>query len=265
MRHYSASARVETVMLKIVKDSVLKVSRSLGYDIVPLREMKERDFALHLRELLARLKVDCVLDVGANVGQYHDFLRDKVFYDGSIISFEPVSRHVEALRERSRADRDWHIEGYALGSRDGSMPINVMVSDQFSSFLEPDHDRVKEIAELNTPRHTETVTVRTLDVVLPLLQQRIGFERPYLKIDTQGFDIEVLRGAGDSLPAVKALQTEASIIGIYKGMPQYIDTLRYLDERGFDITGLYPVSRDSALRLVEFDCVMINRAVAEAA
>jgi len=252
-------------MLKIVKDSVLKVSRSLGYDIVPLREMKERDFALHLRELLARLKVDCVLDVGANVGQYHDFLRDKVFYDGSIVSFEPVSRHVEALRERSRADRDWHIEGYALGSRDGSMPINVMVSDQFSSFLEPDHDRVKEIAELNTPCRTETVMVRTLDVVLPLLRQRIGFERPYLKIDTQGFDIEVLRGAGDSLPAVKALQTEASIIGIYKGMPQYMDTLRYLDERGFDITGLYPVSRDSALRLVEFDCVMINRAVAEAA
>jgi FkbM family methyltransferase len=252
-------------MLKIVKDSVLRVSRSFGYDIVPLREMKERDFALHLHELLARLKVDCVLDVGANAGQYHDFLRDKVFYDGAIISFEPVSRLVEALRERSRADRDWHIEGYALGSQDGAMPINVMVSDQFSSFLEPDHARVKDHAELNTPCHTETVTVRTLDVVLPVLQERIGFERPYLKIDTQGFDIEVLRGAGKSLPAVKALQTEASIIGIYKGMPQYKDTLRYLDERGFDITGLYPVSRESSLRLVEFDCVMINRTVAEAA
>jgi hypothetical protein len=104
--------------------------------------------------------------------------------------------------------------------------------------------------------------VRTLDVVLPVLQERIGFDRPYLKIDTQGFDIEVLRGAGDSLPAVKALQTEASVIGIYKGMPQYMDTIRYLEQRGFDITGLYPVSRDSALRLVEFDCVMINRAVA---
>jgi len=90
----------------------------------------------------------------------------------------------------------------------------------------------------------------------------IGFARPYLKIDTQGFDIEVLRGAGASLPAVKALQTEASIIGLYKGMPPYMDTLRYLDERGFDITGLYPVSRDSTLRLVEFDCVMINRVTA---
>ena len=72
-------------MLKIVNDSVLKVSRSLGYDIVPLREMKERDFALHLRQLLDRLAIDCVLDVGANVGQYRDFLRDRVLYAGPIV------------------------------------------------------------------------------------------------------------------------------------------------------------------------------------
>jgi FkbM family methyltransferase len=251
--------RAENAMLKIVKDSVLKVSRAFGYDIVPLREMRERDFALHLRELLSKLRVDCVLDVGANVGQYHDFLRHRVLYDGPIVSFEPVSRHVELLRERSRDDRNWHIEGYALGSQDGAMPINVMASDQFSSFLEPDNAKVHDYAKLNVPCSTETVTVRTLDVVLPVLQERLGFDRPYLKLDTQGFDIEVLRGGGDSLSAVRALQTEASVIGIYKGMPGYMDTIRYLDGCGFDITGLYAVSRDSSLRLVEFDCVMINR------
>ena len=208
-------------MLKILKDSVLKVSRSFGYDIVPLREMKERDFALHLRELLARLDIDCVLDVGANAGQYHDFLRDRVLYDGTIVSFEPLSRHVEALRERSRSDGKWHIEGCALGSSEGSLQINVMVSDQFSSFLEPDHDRVGDYAGLNVADHTETVAVRTLDGVLPALQERLGFQRPYLKIDTQGFDIEVLRGAAGSLPAMRALQTEASVRRIYKGMPGY--------------------------------------------
>ena len=47
-------------MLKIVKDSVLKVTRCFGYDIVPLRDMKERDFSVHLRELLTRLDVDGV-------------------------------------------------------------------------------------------------------------------------------------------------------------------------------------------------------------
>jgi FkbM family methyltransferase len=249
-------------MLKIVKDCALRISRSFGYEIVPLREMKERDFALHLRSLLNRLNVDCVLDVGANVGQYHDFLRDKVLYDGPIVSFEPVSRHVQLLRGRARDDSAWHIEGYALGAKDGNLPINVMVSDQFSSFLQPDNSRVREIGTLNTPSHVENVAVRTLDVVMPALRERLGFERPYLKLDTQGFDIEVLQGGRHSLPEVRALQTEASVIGIYKGMPGYMDTIRYLDECGFDITGFYPVSRDSSLRLVEFDCVMINRAAA---
>ncbi len=234
-------------MLKIVKDSVLKVSRSLGYDIVPLREMKERDFALHLRELLTRLDIDCVLDVGANVGQYHDFLRDKVLYDGPIVSFEPVGRHVELLRERARADSDWHIEGYALGAQEGSLPINVMASDQFSSVLQPDTSRTHDAASAMA------------HVVLPVLRERLNFDRPYLKLDTQGFDMEVLQGARDSLPDVRALQTEASVIGIYKGMPGYMETIRYLDQQGFDVTGFYPVSRDRALRLIEFDCVMMNR------
>ena len=247
-------------MLKIVKDCVLKASRSFGYDIVPLREMKERDFALHLSQLLERLKVDCVLDVGANIGQYHDFLRDRVYYDGPIVSFEPVSRQVELLRERARGDRDWHIESYALGSSEGSLPIKVMVSDQFSSFLEPDNSRIHDYDGLNVPHHVETVAVRTLDAVLPGLRQRLKFSRPYLKLDTQGFDLEVLQGSHQSLRDVRGLQTEASVIGIYKNMPGYMDSIRYLDQRGFDVTGFYPVSRDRALRLIEFDCVMVNRA-----
>src|ERR1700759_4396107 len=113
-------------MLKIVKDSVLRASRSLGYDIVPLREMKERDFALHLRELLAHLEIDCVLDVGANVAHSHDSRRNKVLYEAPIVSFEPVSHHVGALRERAQADPDWHIEAYALGARHGRPSLDLL-------------------------------------------------------------------------------------------------------------------------------------------
>ena len=152
-------------MLKIVKDSVLRVSRSLGYDIVPLREMKERDFSLHLGELLRQLEIDCVLDVGANIGQYHDFLRNKVLYEGTIVSFEPVSHHVACLRERAQADPNWHIEAHALGARDGNLSINVMVSDQFSSFLEPDNSKINDYDGLNVPSRTETVAVKTIDTV----------------------------------------------------------------------------------------------------
>ena len=245
-------------MLKLVKNSVLKVSRFFGYEIVPLGETKARDFALYLRAVLAHQNIDCILDVGANVGQYHDFLRDKVLYGGPIVSFEPISRNVDRLRKRARFDGAWHIEGYALGAAEGTLPLNVMVSDQFSSFLEPDNSRAPDIGELNVPRHIETVAVRTLDTVLPALRERLGFERPYLKLDTQGFDMEVLRGGRDSLSTVLALQTEASVIGIYKGMPTYMETIRYLGECDFELSGLYPVARDRSLRLFEFDCVMIR-------
>jgi len=94
--------------------------------------------------------------------------------------------------------------------------------------------------------------------VLPTLRERLRFERPYLKLDTQGFDMEVLRGGSDSLSTVPALQREASVIGIYKGMPTYMETIRHIGERGFHLSGLYPVARDSSLRLFEFDCVMIR-------
>jgi FkbM family methyltransferase len=231
-------------MLKFVRESVLKVSRSLGYDIVPLRKMKERDFALHLRELLASQKIDCVIDVGAHIGQYRDFLREQVLYDGPIVSFEPVGQHIRILRARSRVDRDWHVEGYALGSRSGAMPVKVSTSDNVD---------------------TEVVAVRTLDQILPTLRRQLGFARPYLKIDTQGSDIEVLHGAEESLPSICALQSGASVVGIYRGMPSRMDMIRHLNERGFEITGLYPTSRDRSLRLIGFDCVMINVAMAVAA
>jgi FkbM family methyltransferase len=249
-------------VLKIVKDSALRVARTFGYDIVPLREMKERDFALHLHALFTQLRIDCVIDVGANVGQYRDFLRNQVLYDGTIVSFEPVGRHVEVLKQRSLHDARWHVEGYALGRERGRLPINVMKSDQFSSFLEPDNSLIPAFAPLNVASHVESVELRTLDEVMPRLRDTVEFRCPYLKLDTQGFDIEVLRGAESVLPSIVALQTEASVIGIYKGMPDYMETIRYLNERGFDVTGLYPISRDDRLRLIEFDCVMVNRALA---
>lgn len=253
------------MMLRPLKTWIRNTSRALGYDIVPLRDMKERDFAIHLGQLFRFLQIDCVFDVGANVGQYHDFLRDKVGFTGTIVSFEPVSRNVAILQQRSAEDPNWEIVGHALGSSRSSLPIHVMKSDQFSSFLTPDNSSVPDFDGLNEPEHVETVAVYPLDEVFPVLQQRLGFRRPYLKLDTQGFDLEVVQGASATLRHVIAMQTEASIINIYEGMPGYMDTIRFLNERGFDISGLYPISRDPGMRLIEFDCVMVNRAIAATA
>src|SRR5581483_998862 len=103
------------------------------------------------------------------------------------------------------------------------------------------------------------VQVRTLKSVLPELQARFAFRRPYLKLDTQGYDLEVMRGAGETLSsAIAALQTETSMIAIYKGMPNYLEVIQFLNQRGFEVTALQPVARDRLLRVAELDCVMRN-------
>src|SRR5690606_19911809 len=83
-----------------------------------------------------------------------------------------------------------------------------------------------------------------------------------LKMDTQGYDLEVFKGATESLRYAKCILSELSVLPIYAGAPHYLDALAHYEESGFAITGLYPISRNSDLSVIEFDCIMINRRVA---
>ena len=231
-----------------------RLARRLGYDLTPRKKAKPPN--AQLAAVLERFGITCVLDVGANCGQYGARLRDWG-YRGRIVSFEPQALAHAALTRRAAADPTWRVAPrMTLGERDGEVEIEVSAESDMSSIL-PQSALLREISPSSAVLRQETAPLRRLDGVVSA--HLTPADRVFLKIDTQGFDIEVLRGARDCLSMVKALQTEASVRGIYKGMPRYTDTIRYLDECGFDITGLYPVSRDSALRLVEFDCVMINR------
>lgn len=246
-------------MLDVIKRLALGASRSFGYEILPLRDMAGRDLAIHLHQLFSALGIDCVLDVGANIGQYHDFLRRHVLFNGLIVSFEPVARNVRILLEKATKNPSWKIKGYALGEKRGRATINVAHETQFSSLLQPsDAPPVDSYAELMDAARTEQINVWALDDIFQSLQTRLGFKRPYLKIDTEGYDLKVVGGAARSLRDVPALQTEAAVIPIYRDMPNYLDTIACLNRTGFSVTGFYPIARDARFRLVEFDCVMIN-------
>jgi hypothetical protein len=133
-----------------------------------------------------------------------------------------------------------------------------------NSFLEPRTDGVPGYWSADEVTGTEQVRIRVLDDIFQGLREEHGFDRPYLKLDTQGFDMEVLKGATQSLSEFRALQTEASIKPLYQGMPDYREVVEYLSSAGFDLSAMFPVSHDDALRLIEFDCVMVNRSHADA-
>lgn len=231
----------------------------LGYEIIPSWRMEDLELATHLRALFNLLDIKCVLDVGANKGQYRDFLRAYVGYEGLILSFEPVSSLAEHLAVKAKSDPNWEIFPFALGSSDTALTFNVMATSQFSSFLMPDHSVVSDYTDKNRIDHQETVPVRQLDTLMDELKLKWPMKNLYLKLDTQGFDLEVIKGGEKTLGEAKALQSEVSILRIYDGMPDFMTSIKVFSEKGFDISGMFAVSRDQYLRVVEFDTVMINR------
>jgi len=246
-------------MIAALKRGVRRAIRRLGYEVVPTAHVESHGFIRHLDELFRRLEIQCVLDVGANRGQYRQLLRERVGYQGLIVSFEPVAQNVAALRAQAQADPRWMIRGHALGSTDTQMDINVMKADLLSSFLSPDPSMVPMFRPVNVVDRTERVEMRTLDSVIGDLGD---LRNIYLKLDTQGFDLEVIRGAAATLPRVRALQTEISMQPLYRNAPSYRETLAELTARGFAITAMAPIVRDDRMRVVEFDCVMVNGAPA---
>ena len=247
--------------LKQVSASLLqRAARAAGYELIPSWRFDHLGFATHLRDLFDRLGIDCVLDVGANRGQYGRFLRAEVGYTGYIASFEPQSAALKELRERTSGDARWKIFGIALGRETGELPLNVMQESAFTSFLNPDPSAVPTLAQLNSVVQVETVQVKRLDDVMNEVRTGSTRRSIYLKLDTQGYDLEVIKGASATLPSVAALQTEVSVLPIYRQMPNWLTSLQTLKEHSFDVTALFPVSQDPGLRVVEFDCVAVNSA-----
>jgi FkbM family methyltransferase len=248
------SRSIRQVSVNLLKRAV----RAAGYELIPSWRFDHLGLATHLRDLFTRLSIDCVLDVGANRGQYGRFLRREVGYGGYLASFEPQSAALRELRARAEGDALWKIFGVALGNQTGQLPLNVMQESSFTSFLVPDPSTVPTLADLNSVVQVEMVRVERLDDVMDEVRGGSGCHRIYLKLDTQGYDLEVIKGASATLGSIAALQTEVSVLPIYQHMPNWLTSLRILKEHSFDVTGLFPVSQDPALRVVEFDCVAVN-------
>jgi FkbM family methyltransferase len=229
-----------------------------GLALIPKWRLDHREIAEHLKELFAKYKIDCVLDIGANEGQYGTFLRTEVGYRGDIVSFEPVSHVAEALKQRAAADRSWRVFNYALGRSEGTASINVTRGSQMSSLLQPTTLPTGWSHPASEILKTENVPVHPLDAIIGDVVEGWPKRNVYMKVDVQGFELEVAQGAKASLPAMVGMQAEISLLALYEGMPDMQTAVDYFRAQGFDVTGMFVVGRDAQLRAIDFDCVLLN-------
>jgi FkbM family methyltransferase len=176
--------------------------------------------------------VDLVIDVGANEGQFGAMIRS-LGYKGVIISFEPVTAAFTKLKQRARYDRGWIVEKVAVSSTDGKRDIRVSDRTYFSSFEEPTGELIGYDTRARTIS-TESTSVTTLDAYCgPRAQSQSS--HIYLKIDVQGHEIEVLRGASQTLKRCAAVQVEASLTPIYRNQPLFTEVIELLHAAGFSL------------------------------
>lgn len=247
-------------MAHAVKDVAYGAAAEVAHRLLPAMYLANIELSRHLRLLFSRLDITCVLDVGANDGQFRNFLRRRCGYRGFIVSYEPVGEVFERIEARARRDRRWIVENCALGAEDSHAPFNVMHDTHFSSFLRPivpDVDQ-PDLVDGNTIVRTDLVEVRTLETALDRLPSRLAQGGIYLKLDTQGYDLTILRSAGESLSRIAALQLELSVKAIYDQAPGFADGVAALADFGFELTGLFPVTRDRQLRVIEFDATAVR-------
>lgn len=251
--------------MNTLKSYGLRFLNRMGYEVIPKWRYREYEKAQLLRTVFEHHRIDTVLDVGGNTGQYRDVLREEAGFAGDIVTFEPVAELAATLTQRAAAQGDarWTVQNLALGQVEETRALNVTRDKAFTSFLKPVESPGLQAGEMGFDAQVgvierQQVAVRRLDKVLPELLDDLTDRRVFLKVDTQGFDLEVLAGARGILDRVIGIQTEVSLIPIYEHMPNMDAALAVLKELGFHVSGLFPVARDKHLRVIEFDCVMLR-------
>jgi len=233
--------------------------RLTGNLVIPCDELHLVHERVHLRRLFTYLGVDCVFDVGANRGQYAKMLRDHVGYRGPIVSYEPIPELAAELGTLSSIDPDWHIVELALDREAGPAIFHVMADSQFSSLHHPAIDQPAIFTAGNSIAREVTVMRATIGAELPKWRDRLGFTRPFLKMDTQGNDFAVVQGAGDALAAFVGLQSELALHKLYDDSVDFAACIAAFTARGFDLSAFVPNNAGHFPALFEIDCVMFNR------
>jgi FkbM family methyltransferase len=234
--------------------SVRRMANRLGVDVH--RHRPERSEHARLAAMLAHHAVDLVLDVGANVGQFAGSLRD-AGYKGRLVSFEPLSTaHAELLR-RSRADSQWEIAPRAaIGDREGEIELHIAGNSASSSVLDM-LDSHRDAAPESTYRGVERVRVARLDTLAGGYLQPETV--PFLKVDVQGYESQVLDGADKILARLRGLQIELSFVPLYAGQRLFDAMTETLRALGFRIWAVWPGLCDARSgRMLQVDAVLFR-------
>ena len=216
-----------------IKHELRRLLWRVGYDIWRFEPLFHP--VARRKRVFESYAIDTVLDVGASSGSFGQELRHDIGYGNRILSFEPQSEAFELSKANAKDDPAWEVFNCAIGDTEGSREINISRNSDSSSLLNmlPSHLKSAPHSEYIGRAQTE---MRTLDSVVGDLCGTA--KNIYLKVDTQGFEGAVLRGAELSLPLVDTVQLEMSLVSLYEGGPLFDEMYTVLNQKGYSLVAI---------------------------
>jgi FkbM family methyltransferase len=211
----------------MIKNILRSAAAMLGYQIT-----RRADPFADMRRFVAGNTHPVILDIGANLGQTARKFR-ATFPRGVIHCFEPGTATFNALQQNV-AENGVHVWHLAVGSSVGKQTFLENTEPDMSSFLELSDAGWGEV------NNRAVVDVTTVD---EFLRERNIPAVDILKSDTQGYELEVFKGAEDAMRAnrIGLVYFEFIFSDMYRGLPRFDEVFRFLIDRGFLLVSIYEI------------------------
>ncbi len=200
------------------------------------------------RVVLSPLSCKHVVDIGANRGQFALIAR-KYFPAAKIDSFEPLQEPADRFQALFSNDCSTQLHRLAIGLNEGEVAIHVSSRDDSSSLL-PITDTQSMLFPGTAECETRMIHVAPLKDIIPVDEIQ---EPALLKVDVQGFEMEVLRGCAELLERFQYIYVECSFVELYAGQAFADEVIAFLRERNFILEGVYNPCYDKNGRAVQAD------------
>jgi len=254
--NYAHGLKVESIqMINTIKSLVKRTLAVTGLEIKRIESSNSEEACV--ARLLAKTSPTLILDVGANEGQYAEKVL-QIVPNIEILSFEPLSSAHGKLTAAARKSARWSVhERCAVGDSDSQVEINIS-GNSVSSSIVPMEDSHRNAAPDSAYVGSEKVPVVRLDSALSgRFQAR---DKVFLKIDTQGYEKNVLTGAAGILKNVVAVQLELSLIELYTGQALAFEMIEFMRTLGFSLFALVNAFSDPDTgELLQVDAFFIKK------
>ena len=210
---------------------------------------------IELENMISSINPETIIDIGSNKGQFI-LLVEQLFPNKIIHSFEPLTEILEIQRKFFNRNKNIFFYNFALGSSSSIRKFFITRRKDSSSFLKISENKNKsKYYEINTEKN---IQIKSLDEVV------INWEikKPILmKIDVQGYELEVLKGSENILKKVEYILIEVSENEMYKDQPLSNEIINFLQNRNYQILKQNHPIKISKTNFIQKDILFQNQSI----